>query len=337
MKSRSLGFILLIAIVVAGVVAIAFHSRSAAVVAEPDKAFQNRVLIGFSQMGAESAWRIAFTKSMREAASGANVELLVDDANQQQEFQLQAVKKFILQKVDLIVIAPIVQTGWREVLLQARAARIPVIVVDRSIDDKDLDLIASHISLDFYREGQRAADCLLSEMPLLAGKKYRLIELEGTRGSSAAILRGKAFRSRLLTRPDIEIIKSADGDFKEGLGKEIIDSFIRDSAQPHPQIDAIFAHNDSMALGAIAALDANGYSVGHEVKVSSVDGEVGALKAIVDRKLVCSAECTPLLGDLVIETAKKIVGGLPYSKKLAAKELVFDRKNAGEFLKQNRY
>ncbi|RYZ73661.1 MAG: LacI family transcriptional regulator, partial [Proteobacteria bacterium] len=275
--------------------------------------------------------------SLKAAAESAGFQLLIDDANQQQALQIEALDRFILQKVDLLVFSPIVESGWHDVLLRANRANIPVIVFDRSIEKKDFELVSAVISADFLKEGERATKCLFDSLPIAANRRHRIIELRGTIGSSAANLRHEGFLKVLKSRSDIDVVSSVDGDFKESLGKELIVEFLRPQKSSSLKIDGVFAHNDSMALGAITAFEQNGYKPGRDVKVSSVDGIADALKAILAGKLLCSAECSPMLGPIVMETARKILQGEPYAKSIIANETLFDSSNAAKFLKTNRY
>ena len=138
------------------------------------------LVVGFAQVGAESAWRTANTKSIKDEAAKRGIELKFVDAQQKQENQIKAVRSFIAQKVDVIVLAPVVETGFEPVLREAKQAGIPVVLSDRRADVSDDSLYATFIGADFVEEGRRAAKFLVAKT---SGKAV-IAELQGTPGSA---------------------------------------------------------------------------------------------------------------------------------------------------------
>lgn len=296
-----------------------------------------KIVVGFSQIGAESAWRVANTKSVREAAERAGVTLILSDAQQKQENQIKAVKKFILQKVDVIVIAPVVSTGWEEVLLAAKEANIPVILVDREVKDMNSGLFVSFIGADFYEEGRRAALCLIDQSrKLKITGKIKIIELRGTVGSSPSILRNKGFTDVIAKNPQFRIVRSEVGDFKESIGKEWMQKIVASMPKPG-SFNAVFAHNDNMALGAISAMDAAGLKPGRDIVVVSVDGIDQAFVAMRAGKLNCSVECSPLLGPQLMDAVQTLMSGGSISKLIITKAGVFPAEAASKYVGQRPY
>ncbi len=115
------------------------------------KTYQD-IIVGYAQVGAESEWRTANTDSVKETAEQLGVELRFSDGQQKQENQIKAIRSFIAQKVDVIGVPPIVETGWTEVFQEAKDAGIPIILVDRRADVPD-DLYVTLVGSDFLEEG----------------------------------------------------------------------------------------------------------------------------------------------------------------------------------------
>lgn len=295
---------------------------------------QDKMVVGFSQVGAESEWRTAETKSIRGEAEKRGVELKFADAQGKQVNQIKSVKSFITQRVSVIVIAPVVETGWEPVLREAKAAKIPVILVDRGIKLSEAgakeDLYATLIASDFVEEGRMAAEWLAGATGGTAG----IVELQGTTGAAPAIDRAKGFAEAIKAYPGMRIIKTQSADFTRAKGKEVMQSFIKAEGKA---ITAVYAHNDDMALGAIQALEEAGIKPHQDVKVVSIDGVKGAFEAMVAGKLSASVECNPLLGPIVFDTIEKIRGGQTVPKFIKQTDRLFEQKDAAEAIKTREY
>ena len=243
------------------------------------------------------------------------IELLYADGQQKQENQIKAIKSFIEQDVDVIGLAPVVETGWDQVFAEAQDAGIPIILLDRTADVSE-DLYATFIGSDFIEEGKNGAD----EMAKLLNNSGKIVELEGTVGSSAAVDRKKGFDEQLAAAyPDIEILESQTGDFTRALGKEVMESFLK----TYDDIDGLFAHNDDMALGAIEAIKEAGLKPGEDIKIVSCDGVKGIFEAMVAGEANCTVECNPLLGPQFFEAAQKLKDGEEVEKWIKSNESVF--------------
>ena len=287
------------------------------------------LIVGYAQIGSESEWRAANTISIKETAESLGVELRFLDAQQKQENQIEAVRKLIVQKVDVIGISPIVETGWEEVFQEAKAAGIPIILVDRRADVSE-DLYVSYLGSDFLEEGRKAARIMID----LVGGKANIVELVGTVGSAPANDRYIGFRKILDDYPEMKIIDSQSGDFTRARGKEVMDSFL---VQYGDQITAVYAHNDDMALGAIEAIEEYGLKPGVDIKIVSVDAARGAFEAMIEGKLNATVECNPLLGPQFFELALNVVNGNPVPKWVPSIESVFFPENALEILPSRKY
>jgi ABC-type sugar transport system substrate-binding protein len=286
--------------------------------------------VGFSQIGAESGWRTAETQSIRDEAQARGIPLRFSDAQQKQENQIKALRTFLAQGVKAIILAPVVETGWEPVLREIKQAKIPVILVDRGIKVSDESLYTTMIASDFVVEGRMAGEWLAKR---LSGKG-NIVELQGTPGASAAIDRKKGFEEAIASHPEMKIIKSQTGDFTRSKGKEVMEAFLKAEGK---KINAVYAHNDDMALGAIQAIEEAGMSPGKDIIIVSIDGVKPAFEAIVAGKLNCTVECSPLLGPTVFDVLDAIRGGQQPEKKIIVKDELFDESNAAEALPSRKY
>jgi ABC-type sugar transport system substrate-binding protein len=290
------------------------------------KTYADMVLC-FPQLGAESDWRTADTASFKETATKLAIKQLVfSDAQQKQENQISAVRACIQQGVSVIALPPVVETGWDAVLQEAKDAKIPVIIVDRSVS-ADPSMYASHIGSDMELEGKKAGD----EMTKLLPSGGAILELSGTTGSGAAVGRAKGFRETL--NANIKILDSQTGNFTRAEGKPVMEAFLKKYAG---QIQGVFIHNDDMAIGAIEAIKAAGLKPG-DLKIVSVDGTRGGFQAMVDGWIQADVECNPLLGPQVMEMALKLMNGQPVDKNVLTNETVYFPDKAAELLPTRKY
>ena len=289
-----------------------------------------KLTVGFSQVGAESDWRVAETKSIKDEAAKRGVELKFNDAEGKVENQLTAIRSFIAQGVDAIILAPKVETGWEPVLKEAKAAKIPVILVDRGISVSDDSLFATLIASDFVAEGKLAAEWLAKK----TGGKAKIIELEGSPGAAPAIDRKKGFAAGIAAFPEMKIIAAQSGDFETGKGKEVTETLLQ---QHGKDVTAIYAHNDDMALGAIEAIKAAGKKPGQDIIVLSIDGVKSAFQAMVKGELNCTVECNPLLGPAAFDAVEKALKGDKLDKKTIVQDRVFDQSSAAAELPNRKY
>ncbi|MFD7985838.1 ABC transporter substrate-binding protein [Kitasatospora indigofera] len=292
----------------------------------------DKITIGFSQVGAESGWRTANTKSVQDAAKKAGVTLKFSDAQQKQENQIKAIRSFIQQKVDIIAFSPVVESGWDTVLKEAKAAKIPVILTDRAVDSQDESLYVSFLGSDFVEEGKRAADWLVKEYQ---GKSdpVNIVQLEGTTGSAPANDRKSGFADVIKGDPKFKVLASQTGDFTRAKGKEVMQAFLKSQ----PKIDVLYAHNDDMALGAIQAIEEAGKQPGKDIKIISIDGVKDAFTAMSQGKINVVVECNPLLGDQLMELAKKVKKGESVERRIKTEEGVFTQDQAAAALPSRQY
>jgi ABC-type sugar transport system substrate-binding protein len=295
------------------------------------------IVLGFSQIGAESEWRTANTTSIQSAAQEAGITLRFSDAQQKQENQIKALRSFIAQRVDVIAFSPVVETGWETVLREAKAAKIPVILTDRAVDVGDDSLYLSLMGSDFVEEGRKAGRWLLENYSKDGGKDatgdVNIVELQGTVGSAPANDRKKGFAEIIATDPRFKIIRSQTGDFTRAKGKEVMEAFLK----ADKNIDVLFAHNDDMAIGAIQAIEEAGLKPGTDITIISIDGVKGAFEAMIAGKLNVTVECSPLLGPQLMAAVKDVVAGKPIERRIVTEESVFPMETAAQVLPTRKY
>ncbi|BFV55136.1 ABC transporter substrate-binding protein [Kitasatospora sp. CMC57] len=288
--------------------------------------------VGFSQVGAESGWRTANTKSVQDAAKKAGITLKFSDAQQKQENQIKAIRSFIQQKVDVIAFSPVVESGWDTVLKEAKDAKIPVVLTDRAVDSKDESLYATFLGSDFVEEGKKAGDWLVKEYQ---GKTdpVNIVELQGTTGSAPANDRKAGFGDVIKGDAKFKVVASQTGDFTRAKGKEVMQAFLKSQ----PKIDVLYAHNDDMALGAIQAIEEAGKTPGKDIKIISVDGVKDAFTAMAAGKINVDVECNPLLGDQLMDLIKKVKKGETVERRIKTVEGVFTMDQAAAALPTRQY
>ena len=262
-----------------------------------------KIVVGFSQLGAESDWRSANSKSMKETFTSENgYELIFEDGQQKQANQIMAIRTFIQQEVDYIVLAPVTETGWDTVLQEAKDAGIPVIIVDRMVDVSDDSLFTCWVGSDFELEGKKAAEWLhqytLKEK--IASEEIHIVNIQGTIGASSQIGRTKGLADAVKAN-GWNLLAEVSGDYTQAKGREVMESFLKQ----YDNINVVYCENDNEALGAIEAIEAAGKTVGSditggEIMIISFDGvNESAINYVLEGKITCIAECNPLHGPRV--------------------------------------
>ena len=286
------------------------------------------ITVGFAQTGSESGWRSANTESLKEALSEENgFELIFNAADNKQEAQIAAVRSFINQGVDAIVIAPITVDGWDDVLTEAKDAGIPVILEDRTVSASD-DLYASWVGLDFEQEGKTAGEWAVEN-----ADGSNLVILEGTTGSSAALDRATGWAAAT-DGSGINVLDSQTGDFTRDGGKKVMEGFLQKYGS---DINLLFAHNDDMGLGALDAITAAGLVPGTDIRIVSIDAVHDGMQALADGKFNFIVECNPLLGEKVADLVKKVVAGEDVPKTEIVPDGAFTQEDAIELLPTRPY
>jgi len=258
--------------------------------------------IGFAQVGSESDWRTAFTENALAEAEARGINLLFSNADNSQEAQIAAVRSFIDHGVDAIILAPVIETGWATVLQEAQAAGIPVVIVDRNVT-ADESLYLTRVSSDFVREGRLAAAWLVQA----TSGKCKIVELQGTIGSSAARDRQIGFNEVIALFPDMQIIVSQTGDFRRELGQQVMANILN-TEDPY-EICAVWSHNDDMAIGAIQAIKDAGLDPGDDILVVSVDAIPDIFKAMADGDANATVELSPYMAGPAFDAVVDYLAG----------------------------
>ena len=287
-------------------------------------AADDTITVGFSQVGAESDWRTANTESMKSTFSEENgYELIFDDAQQKQENQLTAIRNFIQQEVDYILLAPVTETGWDTVLQEAKDADIPVIIVDRMVDVSDDSLYTTWIGTDSLLEGRKAAEWLNAYTTAkgIDAKDVNIVDIQGTIGSTAQIGRSKGLEEGV-DNYGWNLLAQQSGEFTQAKGQEVMESMLKQ----YDNINVVYCENDNEAFGAIDAIKAAGYEVGGEegqILVMSFDTTNAGLTQTLSGEITCDTECNPLHGPRAEELIKKLEAGEDVDKQNYVDEEIF--------------
>ncbi len=281
------------------------------------------IVVGYAQVGAESDWRTANTESFKTTFTEENgYQLIFDDAQQKQENQIKAIRSFIQQEVDYIVVAPVVETGWETVLEEAKEAGIPVILSDRMMDVSDDSLYECWVGGNFIKEGEDAAAWVKSylESQGRGEEEINIVTLQGTIGASAQVGRTDGFANGM--QDNWVMLDKQTGEFTQSKGQEVMESFLKQ----YPDIDVVVCENDNMAFGAIDAIKAAGKTCGPEgdIIVISFDAVAAAFEAMIAGDLNATFECNPLHGPRVAEIIQKLRAGETVEKIQYVDEAYFD-------------
>ena len=299
---------------------------------------ENLIVVGISQLGSESVWRVANTQSIQETFSQENGYFMIfDNARQRQENQIKAVRSFISQRVDYIVIAPVIEEGWETVLEEAKEAGIPVIIMDRAISVKDDTLYTTHVGTDQKEEGLKAGRWLESELSRRGRTKepIDIVVLQGTKGSSAQRGRSLGFDTIFDQHENWNILTVRDGDFTVSKGREEMEDVLK----KFPDFDVLYCQNDDMAIGALEVLKAHGISTGvdGDVIVISIDATRDGLKLVQDGVINVDIECNPIQGEAISDVIKRLESGRPCEKEYFVEEKVFTIDNVNDYIDSRTY
>lgn len=293
--------------------------------AEPETEEDELTVVGIIQVGAESDWRIANTESMKRQFTERNgYRLLFEDARQKQENQVMALRKFIQQKVDYIILMPIGENGWTPVLQDAKEAGIPVILVDRMVNVEDDSLYTAHVGSNFYLQGRMAVRWM--EREFKGSEQVNIVHIQGTPESTAQIGRTKALEEAAQEKDSWDILVQLDGDYTQPKAYSAMNGYLN-SLEPDTRIDVVYCENDNEAFGAIEALEEHGYVCGRDVKIISFDATRQCLELVMEGKIAMAVECNPLLGPMAEEIVKNMEAGQMPEKHQYVREQSFTRKD----------
>ena len=286
----------------------------------PEAVEEPKLLLGFSQLGSESSYRIGNTKDIEDQAAAYGISLMMKNANQKQENQIADIRSLIAYRVDVIAFSPIVEEGWDTVLTEAKNAGIPVVLVDRTIQTRDEGLYAGRIGSDFYREGVMAAEYLIRKADQMGKDEIHIVEIRGTENSTPMKQRQQGFMDTIAGDARMKVLDSVDGDFLRSRGAECMRELLKEYGE---QIDVVFSHNDEMTIGALPEIEAAGVVPGRDILLISIDGGQDAIELLREGKINCIVECTPKLGSILMETAIKLKAGEQIERVIHPEEQVF--------------
>ena len=305
--------------------------------AAADTGDKELITVGYAQVGAESDWRTANTESFKSTFTEENgYKLIFDDAQQKQENQIKAIRSFIQQDVDYIVVAPVVETGWETVLEEAKEAGIPVILSDRMMQVSDDSLFEAWVGGNFVKEGETCGNWLADYLKAQGrdGEDINIVTLQGTIGASAQVGRTEGFGNILKQHDNWKMLDMQTGEFTQAKGQEVMESFLKS----YDDIDVVVAENDNMAFGAIDAIKAAGKTCGPDgdIIIFSFDAVKAAFDAMIAGDLNAAFECNPLHGPRVDEIIKKLEKGETVEKIQYVDEAYFDTSMDLEAIKAER-
>jgi simple sugar transport system substrate-binding protein len=305
----------------------------------PEEAIRDNIVIGFSEVGAESDWRVANTESMRSTFCEENgYELLFNDAKQKQENQIAAIRNYILQGVDYIVLAPAVETGWDEVLQEAKDADIPVIIMDRMISVEDDSLYAAWEGSNFRKEGDHAMQWLekyLDEQGR-GDEQINILDIQGTEGATSQIGRTEGLLAGIEAHENWTLLDTLPGEYTQAKSYEVVSEYLKEARD----IDVIYCENDNSAFGTMQALDEAGitYGVDGDVILISFDATEAGLTCTLEGKINLDVECNPLNGPRVETIIKQLEAGETPDKLTYVGETWFTQDTlSGEVIAKRQY
>ncbi len=296
------------------------------------------IVLGFSQAGVHGAWLTANSNSIKDAAATSGVELHFTDAGSNQEEQIDALRSFIAQRVDVIAFTPVVETGWDSVLREAKKAGIPVVLTERAAQVSDRSLYTTLLGSDFVEQGRQAGAWLLEHVLGRSGEA-RIVELAGPEGSLPSRDRARGFREVIATDPYFQIVRSEVGDFTRDGGRAAMKAVLASEGPGKPDLTfkVVYAHNDDMALGAIQALEEARLRPGEDIIIISVGGMRGAFEAMAAGKLNVTVESNPLIGPQLMGVVKDVVARRRLPHRLVVQEFVFPKESAVDALPTRKY
>lgn len=260
-----------------------------------------KVSMGLAISTLNNPFFVELKEGAEEAARKAGVDLVVVDAQNDANRQLASIENLIQKKVSVILVNPTDSSAIVPAIKAANQAGIPVITVDRGASGGE---VATHIASDNVAGGRMAAEYVAK----LLGGKGKVVELEGIPGTSAARDRGKGFNEALKRYPDIQVVARQEAGFDRAKGLTVMENIL----QAQPKIDAVFAHNDEMALGALKAIAAANRG---GIRVVGFDAVDDAVRAVKDGKMAATVAQKPAeMGRLAVEFGLKVVQGQKLEK-----------------------
>lgn len=295
----------------------------------PDVTLENAT-VGFSQPERlNNPFRIEETRSIEDTAQQRGIDLISTNAQSSASKQLSDVQDMLAQGADVLIIAPLLEEGLEPALNSANEQGVPVFLIDRETSGKPCEDYITFMGSNFVVQGEQAANKLID----LTGGEAKIAELRGVPGASVTKDRGEGFRNGIKDESGMEIVASQTANFVRSEGQQVMEQLL----QSNPDIDAVYAHNDEMAIGAIQAIKAAGKNPGQDVKIVSVDGTEAATQAIIDGDLNATITTNPRFGPLAFDTIENFLAGEPIPRKIIVQDQVIDESNAKKYLDTGAY
>ncbi len=280
--------------------------------------------IGFSQSEPEAnPFRIAETQSIRDQAAEVGADLTVTNANADLSQQIADIEGMVAQGVQALIVAPLNSDGLEPAFNAAREAGIPVVTIDRKVTLEHCTDYLTFIGSDFYEQGRRAAEAMVEA----TGGEAQVAILLGSAGNNVTEQRNEGFLDYIEEEaPGLEVVAEQTGNFSREEGQQVMEQLI----QANPEITAVYAHNDEMALGALPALRDAGRDPGPggDVAVVSIDGTRNAVQAIVDGDINAVIESNPRFGPLAFQTLEQFYAGEAIPEDIIIQDREYSEENA---------
>lgn len=280
-------------------------------------------IVGFSQSEKEAnPFRIAETQSIKDEAAKLGIKkLLVTNAQSQLPKQISDIQDMLAQGAQFIIVAPLNSSGLEPALAAAAAKKVPILTIDRKLTAKPCKDYLAFLGSNFVEQGKRAADAMIKA----TGGTGKVAILLGSSGNNVTTDRTNGFVDQIKAKaPGLTIVAQQTGEFARDKGQQVMEQLI--SSQP--DITAVYAENDEMALGAVTALKAAGKKPGTDVKIVSIDGTRNAVQAIVDGTINAVIESNPRFGPLAFKTAMDFYSGVAIPENVIISDREYDSSNA---------
>ncbi|GAA3194062.1 ABC transporter substrate-binding protein [Actinocorallia longicatena] len=280
--------------------------------------------IGFSQSEKEAnPFRIAETQSIKDEAAKLGISsgnLLVTNAQSDLNKQISDIKSMLDQGAQALIVAPLNSDGLQPALDAAKAKKVPVITIDRKVTSQPCTDYLTFIGSNFVQQGERAAD----QMIRVTGGKAKVAILLGASGNNVTTDRTKGFKDKIASSSGIEIVAEQTGEFDRSKGQAVMEQLL----QSNPEINAVYAENDEMGIGAVNAIKAADKKAGTDIKIVSIDGTRNAVKLITTGGYNAVVESNPRFGPLAFQTLQQFLDGTAIPANVIISDDEYDETNA---------
>ncbi|KEZ78772.1 ABC transporter substrate-binding protein [Salinisphaera hydrothermalis] len=292
----------------------------------PSKMPFSKMTVGFSQSeNLQNPFRAAETKSVRDAAKAAGVKrLLYANANSDQAKQVSDIQSMINQGANALIVAPLNSTGLKPALEAAAAKGIPVVTIDRQTAGKPCRDFITFMGSDFHKQAVRAAKQLVKA----TGGKAKIVELQGAYGNSVETARTDGFAQIIDQHKGMQIVAKQSAKWSTTEAQKVMSQILLS----HPDVNAVYAQSDTMALGAIKAIQQFGKTPGKDIQVVSIDGTTEAVKLVANGQIAADIETNPRFGKRAFQAIHDYMNGQPVKQTIIMHDHLFTPANAQKSL-----